>query len=76
MRIAVAPGEADTPLVIDSNAIRPRAAALQEFKLVSRRHTKFLQAHCPIQIQKLSPRRPFDGLKSPDRVILKQRRRV
>src|ERR1039458_7854213 len=43
MRIAVTPGEADAPLVIDSNAIRPSAIALQQLELVSRRHAKILQ---------------------------------
>ena len=36
MRIAVTPGEADAPLAMDSNAIRPRPVAFQQFKLVSR----------------------------------------
>jgi hypothetical protein len=76
MRIAVTPDEADAPLVIDSNAVRPRAVALQPFKVVSRRYAKILQPQCPMQVQKLSPRRPFDGLKSPDHAVLKKRRGV
>jgi hypothetical protein len=27
-----------------------------------------------MQVQKLPPRRPFDGLKSPDHAVLKERR--
>lgn len=73
MRTAVTPREADAPLVIDSSAIRPRAAALQRFKLISRRHAEILQPPCLMQVQKLPPRRPRDGLKSPDHAVLKER---
>ena len=76
MRIAVAPGEADTPLVIDPNAIRSGAAALQQFKLVSRRHAKVLQPRSPMQVQELPPCGPLDRLKSPNPVVLKQRRGI
>jgi hypothetical protein len=67
------PDEADAPLVIDANAICPRAVAFQQFKLVSRRHAKIAQAKRPMQAQKLPPRRAFDGLKSPNHVVLKER---
>jgi hypothetical protein len=40
MNIAVTPDEADAPLVIDANAIRPRATAFQQFKLVSGGHAE------------------------------------
>ena len=73
MGIAVKPDEADAPLVIDTNAIRPRAIAFQQFKLVSGRHAKIPQPQCPMQVQKLPPRRPFDELKSPNYLVLKQR---
>jgi hypothetical protein len=72
MCIAVTPGEADAPLVIDSNAIRSRAVAFQQFELVPRRHAEILQPQCSMQVQKLSPRSPFDGLKSPNPVVLKE----
>jgi hypothetical protein len=73
MSIAVKPDEADAPLVIDTNAIRPRAIAFQQFKLVSGRHAKIPQPQRPMQVQKFPPRRPFDGLKSPNHVVLKER---
>jgi hypothetical protein len=76
MRIAVTPDEADAPLVIDANAIRPRAAAFQQFELVSGRHAKIPQPQRPMQVQELPPRKPFDGLKSPNHVVLKERRGV
>jgi hypothetical protein len=76
MRIAVAPDEADAPLVIDPNAVRPRTAAFQRFKLISGRHAKVPQPLCPMQVQKLPSRRPFDGLKSPNHAVLKKGRGV
>jgi len=73
MSIAVTPDEADAPLIIDPNAVRPRAAAFQGFKLVSGRHAKVPQPLCPMQVQKLPPRGPFDSLKSANHVVLKER---
>ena len=72
MGIAVTPDEADAPLVIDPNAVRPRATAFQRFKLVSGRHAKIPQSKRPMQVQKLPPRGAFDGLKSPNHVVLKE----
>jgi hypothetical protein len=74
--IAVLPDEADAPLVIDTNAIRPGAVAFQQFKLVPGRHAKISQPQCPMQVQEFPPRRPFDGLKSPNHVVLKKQRGV
>jgi len=76
IRIALTPREADAPSVVDANAVRPCAAAFQQFQLVSGRHPKILQPQCPVQIQQLPPRRPFDGLKSPDPAVLKERRGI
>ena len=76
VRIAATPSEADAPLVINSNAILSRAVAFQQFKPVSRRHAKILQSQRPVQVQKFPPGRPFDGLKSPHPVVLKERRGI
>jgi hypothetical protein len=76
MRIALTPGKADAPSVVDSNAVRPRMIAFQQLQLVPGRHAKILQPQCPMQVQKLPPRRPFDGLESPNPTVLKKRRRV
>jgi len=76
VRIAVTPREADAPLVVDSNAICARTVAFQQLQLVSRKHAKIFQLQCPMQVRKLPPRGPFDGLKSPNPVVLKERRGV
>jgi hypothetical protein len=76
MRIAVAPSEADAPLVIDPNAVGSRPATLQQFELVSRRNAEILQPQRLMQEQQLSPRWPFNRLESPDHVVVEQRRGV
>jgi hypothetical protein len=76
MRIALAPGKADAPPVVDSNAVRPRTVAFQQLQLVPRRRAKILQPQCPMQVQELPPRRPFHGLESPNPAVLKERRGV
>jgi len=75
-RIAATPGEADAPLVIDSNAICARTVPFQHLQLVSGRYAKILQPQRPMQVQKLPPRGPFDGLKSSNPAVLKERRGV
>jgi hypothetical protein len=76
MCIAVTPREAYPPLVVDSNAISPRAGAFQQFQLISRRDAKISQPLCPMQVQEFPPRGPFDGLKPPNPVVFKEQRRV
>jgi len=76
IRIAVTPGEANPPLVVDPNAVCPGAIAPEQFKLVSRRYPKILQAPCLMEVQELPPRRPLDGLKSTNQAVLKERRRI
>jgi len=73
MPISIMPGEADAPLVIDSNAVGPPAIAFQPFQLISRGHAKILQPQRPMQVQKFPPRSPFDRLESPDHAVLKER---
>jgi hypothetical protein len=74
MRIAVTPGEADPPLIVDPNAVCPGAITPEQFKLVSRRYPKILQAPCLMEVQELPPRSPLDGLKSTNQAVLKERR--
>jgi hypothetical protein len=76
MRISIKPDKADAPLVIDANAVGPRAVTFQKFQLVSGGHTKIPKPDCPIQVEELPPRCPLDGLKSPNHVVLEQRRGV
>jgi hypothetical protein len=73
MRVAIAPTEADSPLVVYANAERPRTISLQRLELITGRLTKIFQPPRLIQVQKLPPRGPFDRLKSPDHMVFKKR---
>jgi hypothetical protein len=72
MSITVTPLKADAPLIVDSNAIRSRAVAPQQFKLISRGSAKILQPARLMQVQELPPRSPFERLKPPDHAVLKE----
>ena len=71
-RIAVAPSETNSPLLIDADRMLPPAIARQCFEAVSRRHTQILQTHNGVEHQKLSPRLTFDRLHSTNGLIAKQ----
>ncbi len=75
-RIAVTPGEADAPLVVDPHAVCPGAITLEQFKLVSRRRAEIIQPPGLMQVQELPPRSPFDGLQSADHAVLKESRSI
>jgi hypothetical protein len=72
VRIAVPPHKTDTPLVIDPDAVRPGAIALEHFQLIARRHAKILQPPCLMQVQKFPARGPFNRLKAAYHAVLKK----
>ena len=76
IRIAIIPGEADAPLVVNPNAVCPGAIGPEQFKLISRRHAKILQSPGLMKVQELAPGSPLDGLESANRAVLKERRRI
>jgi hypothetical protein len=71
IRVAVAPDEANPPLVIDANAVLADAAALQGFQPVARRRQQIAQCPRPVQVFQFSPggilnvRRQLAGAFSP-----------
>ena len=50
------PAEADPELIVDADAVLPRAAALQSFKPVTGRNAKILDSTCNLQLPQLAPR--------------------
>jgi hypothetical protein len=70
--IAIAPGEADPPLVVDSYAVLSLAAPLQLLQAIARRHPKILRRNCPVKDQELSSRRPRDPTKLRHVLIMKE----
>ena len=67
--ITVLPDEADAPLVIDANTVLAPAIALEGLKLVAGRGLQVFKDPRPVQVQQLPPRRPLDGLESPNRHV-------
>jgi hypothetical protein len=76
MRIAVVPREADAPLVVDPDTVCSRAVTLQQLKLVAWRDPQIVQANGPVQVKELPPGDTFDGLKSSNSPVFKERSRV
>lgn len=56
----VRPDKADTPLVINSDAVLPFTVAFQCFKVVPGRRCHVLQLTCRIELVKLAPCNGFD----------------
>ncbi len=60
VRIAITPHKTDAPLVIDPNAVRPGAIALEQFHLVAGRYAKIFQPPGLMEVQKFPPRGSFN----------------
>jgi len=61
--VSIVPAEANAVLIVDADAVLPLAAAFQGFELVAGNRRQIAQCDSPIQMDKLSDRSPFDGLK-------------
>jgi hypothetical protein len=70
--IAVNPFEADTPLVIDPDAVLAFTASAQSFKPVAWRHKQVLKRFGSMEIIKLTPCRSFKGFETPYKPIIKE----
>jgi len=70
--IASFPSEADSPLIVDTNAVLPLPVAFQRFKLIAGRLSEILKGSGTIQIEEFAPRLPFKGLKTGNTMIIKQ----
>src|SRR5688500_6379247 len=72
--IALAPDEADTPLIVDPNAVLPAAIALQSLHAVARRHAQIGETGAVVEHQQLLPRgAPEICAETSDRHVLEQR---
>jgi hypothetical protein len=66
--ISVAPNEAKTPLVVNSDTVLPLSLAAQGFQTVTRRRCQISQLRGTVQLPKLAPRDALDSLKSAARL--------
>ncbi|SIA36651.1 Uncharacterised protein [Mycobacteroides abscessus subsp. abscessus] len=58
---SVAPLEADTPLIIDSDTVLPRTITAQTLKPIARRNPKILQTTRSINLAQLAQRDAHDA---------------
>jgi len=58
--VSVPPHEADTPLVIDADAMGSCSIAFEGFESVARRHPQIFQGFCSVEHHQLAQRGPFD----------------
>jgi hypothetical protein len=56
MGIAISPGEADAPLIVDPNAELTLSISLESFQSIARRNPKLLNGLSSVQHQELSHR--------------------
>jgi len=75
-RIAVFPAKADSPLIVDSDAVLSLAIAFQGFKTVSGRNPKILQLDCTVHIKQFWSWNPFNTSKSPDIPVIEKCLRI
>jgi len=59
------PSKAETPLVVDPNAVLSLSVAMQGFQAVSRRRHQVSQFRGAVQLPELPARDMLDGLKAP-----------
>ncbi len=59
--IAIFPSEANSPLIVDTNAVLPLPVAFERFKLIAGRLPEILKGSGAMQIEQLAPRLPFNG---------------
>jgi hypothetical protein len=72
---AIAPYEANPPLIVDSDRVLASAVALERFEPIARRLTQIIQCADAIQQQQLATGLPLNGTKTGHVLIRKQARR-
>ena len=54
------PHKANSPLIVDTNAVLPLSISLQRFKMIAWRYTQVIKNQGPVQLLQLSKRRSFN----------------
>jgi len=70
MRLAALPYEANSPLVIDPNAVLTSSISLERLQAVARRNAEILQLSGGVKVEQFTPSHAFDGLKSRHGLVL------
>jgi len=67
--VALFPKEADSPLIVYSNAVLPGSAALESFQMVSWRHPQIIQRLRSRELNKFAEGNALDAIGNPSRSI-------
>lgn len=60
------PTEADSPLIVDTNAVLPGTPTLQCFKTISRRHSQIIKSGGNFELPQFTPRHRSNTHKASD----------
>jgi hypothetical protein len=71
--VGVPPHEADSPLIIDSNAVLALPLSLQRFEAIAGRRADIPQGPRGMEQQELPPRNPFESPVSRNVMVVKER---
>jgi hypothetical protein len=72
MRLSIPPDEAESPLIIDANAVLTHPIPLQRFQPVTRRDPEVIQPPSRVKIQQFASRHSLERSKPGDVAIAKQ----
>ncbi len=70
--VAILPPEADTPLIVDPDAVLSLSVALEGLKAVTRRLRQILQSPGTVEIEQLAPCLTFDRRKTSNEDIIEK----
>jgi hypothetical protein len=73
VRIAAAPYEAESPLIVDADAVLAGAVALEPLQSISGRNAKVLQPLCCMKVEQLAPGHALDCPESKHCPVLEKR---
>jgi len=71
--VPIFPAKADSPLIVDPDAVLSLAIALQGLDPVARRDSEVFQMLGPMKVQELTSCNPFDRTKLRHVIIIEQR---
>jgi len=72
VRVTFFPTETDAPLVVNANAVLPLTIALQRLQVIAGRNPQIVEHSSAMQIEKLAPRRAFEGAEPWDRNVVEK----
>jgi hypothetical protein len=72
VRVAVLPSKANSPSIIDTDAILSLPIPFQRFQLIAGRLPQILKGFGAIQVEKFASCLPFEGLKTANWAIIKE----